>query len=106
MGGLACIDREHVLGRRNQRERMAPLGDFFGTACGYIPYASLPLGDAEQWLDVLLLVYAFCHSGADRDWQRWKCFEKCGCGDHPRSAGKADWQPRTISREMGIAAFM
>jgi len=29
----------------------APLGDFFGTACGYIPYASLPLGmQSNGWM--------------------------------------------------------
>jgi len=29
----------------------APLGDFFGTACGYIPYASLPLGmQTNGWM--------------------------------------------------------
>jgi Protein of unknown function (DUF2961) len=29
----------------------APLGDFFGTACGYIPYAALPLGmQTNGWM--------------------------------------------------------
>ena len=29
----------------------APLGDFFGTACGYIPYTSLPLGmQSNGWM--------------------------------------------------------
>lgn len=29
----------------------APLGDFFGTACGYIPYSSLPLGmQSNGWM--------------------------------------------------------
>ncbi len=29
----------------------APLGDFFGTACGYIPYRSLPLGmQSDGWM--------------------------------------------------------
>jgi len=29
----------------------APLGDFFGTACGYIPYAALPLGmQSNGWM--------------------------------------------------------
>jgi hypothetical protein len=32
----------------------APLGDFFGTACGYIPYTSLPLGmQSNGWM--------YCH---------------------------------------------
>jgi hypothetical protein len=46
----------------------APLGDFFGTACGYIPYKSLPLG---------MLTNAFCLRRADCDWQRRERGQKC-----------------------------
>ena len=48
---LRALTVSVVLGRETNSSVWAPLGDFFGTPCGYIPYTALPLGmQSNDWM--------------------------------------------------------